>query len=88
MHGKTSEIFHDGRSIYQGIPNPFIATRYHSLIIKEKSMPRNLLITARTTRGEIMGIRHKRFKLEGVQFHPESILTIHGKKLLQNFLNL
>lgn len=88
MHGKTSEILHDGRTIYAGLSNPFVATRYHSLVIEEKSLPSELEITARTRDGVIMGVRHKKFVVEGVQFHPESILTIEGKQLLKNFLTL
>ncbi len=88
MHGKTSTIHHDGRTIFQGLPNPFEATRYHSLLIEKDNLPRCLEITAWTDRGEIMGVRHKEFIIEGVQFHPESILTAVGKDLLRNFLNL
>jgi para-aminobenzoate synthetase component II len=88
MHGKTSEIKHDGKTIYQGIENPFIATRYHSLIIEESSLPEELEVTSRTIDGVIMGVRHKTHKIEGVQFHPESILTGVGKDLLKNFLEL
>ncbi len=86
MHGKTSMILHDGKSIYRGIPNPFEATRYHSLIIKKESMPDCLEVSSWTEAGEIMGVRHKSFPVEGVQFHPESILTQVGKDLLRNFL--
>ena len=86
MHGKTSMIEHDGRGVYRGLPNPFEATRYHSLIIRRESMPKVLEITAWTEEGEIMGVRHKTFPIEGVQFHPESILTKAGKDLLKNFL--
>lgn len=88
MHGKTSTIHHDGRTLFQGLPNPFEATRYHSLLIKKDTLPRCLEITAWTDMGEIMGVRHKEFILEGVQFHPESILTTVGKDLLRNFLSL
>ncbi len=88
MHGKTSMIEHDGRSIYDRLPNPFEATRYHSLIIRRESMPDDLQITAWTQEGEVMGVRHKVFPVEGVQFHPESILTQVGKDLLRNFLRL
>jgi anthranilate synthase/aminodeoxychorismate synthase-like glutamine amidotransferase len=88
MHGKTSMIEHDGRAIYHQLPNPFEATRYHSLIIRRESMPDDLLITAWTQEGEIMGVRHKSFPVEGVQFHPESILTQAGKDLLKNFLTM
>jgi anthranilate synthase/aminodeoxychorismate synthase-like glutamine amidotransferase len=87
MHGKTSMISHDGKSIYRGVPNPFEATRYHSLIIKKESIPDCLEITAWTDAGEIMGVRHKSHPVEGVQFHPESILTQVGKDLLKNFLH-
>ncbi|MBU4311071.1 aminodeoxychorismate/anthranilate synthase component II, partial [bacterium] len=87
MHGKTSEIYHQGKGIYRGLPKPFIATRYHSLIVDSQSLPRCLTVTARTKEKEIMGIRHKKYKVEGVQFHPESVLTGIGKKLLKNFLN-
>ena len=86
MHGKTSPIKHDGKGLFQGLPNPFIATRYHSLIVQRKGLPKDLLVTAWTKEGEIMGLRHKRFDVEGVQFHPESILTSCGKDLLANFL--
>jgi len=86
MHGKTSLIQHDGRTIYTGLPNPFEATRYHSLIVERDSLPDCLEISAETDIGEIMGIRHKEYPVEGVQFHPESILTTVGKDLLRNFL--
>ena len=88
MHGKTSLIHHDGRTIFAGLPNPFEATRYHSLIIKRETLPAVLEISAWTDDGIIMGVRHKQFKVEGVQFHPESILTGAGKDLLRNFLKL
>ena len=88
MHGKTSMILHDGKTIYAGLPHPFEATRYHSLIIRKESMPDCLEITSWTDAGEIMGVRHKSFPVEGVQFHPESILTTVGKDLLRNFLSL
>jgi Anthranilate/para-aminobenzoate synthases component II len=87
MHGKVSEIHHDGKGIYSGVPNPFIATRYHSLIIERSSCPECLEITAQTSDGIIMGVRHKKYPIEGVQFHPESILTQSGKTLLKNFLS-
>ena len=87
MHGKTSKIEHDGRGVFAGLPQPFDATRYHSLVIEEASCPDALDITARTADGEIMGVRHRDLRVEGVQFHPESILTQVGKQLLQNFLN-
>jgi anthranilate synthase/aminodeoxychorismate synthase-like glutamine amidotransferase len=86
MHGKTSLIHHDSRTIFAGLPNPFEATRYHSLIIKRETMPSVLEVTAWTEDGVVMGVRHKQFKVEGVQFHPESILTGAGKDLLRNFL--
>ena len=88
MHEKTSLINHDGRTIFEGLPNPFEATRYHSLVIKKETLPDCLEITAWTDIGEIMGVRHKEFIIEGVQFHPESILTKVGKDLLRNFLKL
>ena len=88
MHGKTSAIHHDGKTIFSGLPNPFTATRYHSLIIKRETMPSKLEVSAWTDDGIIMGVRHKQFKVEGVQFHPESILTNVGKELLRNFLIL
>ena len=88
MHGKTSMIHHDGQTIFKGLPNPFEATRYHSLIVNRKSLPQEFEISAETVDGEIMGIRHRTSGAEGVQFHPESILTKSGKDLLNNFLNL
>ena len=88
MHGKTSAIHHDGKTIFAGLPNPFTATRYHSLIIKRETIPSKLEVSAWTEDGVIMGVRHKQFKVEGVQFHPESILTDVGKDLLRNFLTL
>ncbi len=88
MHGKTSRIYHDGKTVFAGIPNPFTATRYHSLIVKRETLPDCLEISAETGQGEIMGIRHKRLVIEGVQFHPESILTEAGKELLHNFLTV
>lgn len=88
MHGKTSMIRHDGRTIFAGLPNPFEATRYHSLVVKKETLPSCLEISAETDEGEIMGIRHREYKVEGVQFHPESILTTAGKDLLRNFVNL
>lgn len=88
MHGKTSMIHHDGKTLFQNISNPFEATRYHSLVIERKSLPDCLKITAWTEEGEIMGVRHEKLFVEGVQFHPESILTIEGKKLLKNFLEM
>lgn len=86
MHGKTSDILHDGRTIFKGIPTPYTATRYHSLIVERESLPDCLEISAETAEGEIMGLRHKDYKVEGVQFHPESIITQHGIQLLRNFL--
>ncbi|HEX6971182.1 MAG TPA: aminodeoxychorismate/anthranilate synthase component II [Limnochordia bacterium] len=86
MHGKTSLIHHDGRTVFSGLPNPFVATRYHSLIVAREGLPQALEVSAWTEEGEIMGIRHKEYPLEGVQFHPESILTAAGKALLANFL--
>jgi anthranilate synthase/aminodeoxychorismate synthase-like glutamine amidotransferase len=86
MHGKTSPIRHDGRTLFAGLPNPFEATRYHSLLIERESVPECLLISAETDEGEIMGVRHRTHPVEGVQFHPESILTQVGKALLRNFL--
>ncbi len=86
MHGKTSMIYHQGDTIFGDIPDPFEATRYHSLIVEEESLPDCLMITARTASGEIMGFRHKRYPVIGVQFHPESILTTYGMKMLGNFL--
>lgn len=88
MHGKTSPIFHDGKGVFKGLENPFIATRYHSLLVERKTFPKILEITAETKEKEIMGLRHKKFPIYGVQFHPESILTQSGKELLKNFLNL
>ncbi len=88
MHGKTSPIIHEGRSVFKGLPSPFDATRYHSLIVERESLPDCLNITAWTAEGEIMGVQHKEHPVHGVQFHPESILTGEGKKLLQNFLDL
>jgi anthranilate synthase/aminodeoxychorismate synthase-like glutamine amidotransferase len=88
FHGKTSEIEHDGKGVFRGLPKTFTATRYHSLIVERKTLPRELTITAETADGIIMGVRHRRHKLEGVQFHPESVLTESGKQLLKNFLEL
>lgn len=88
MHGKSSPIYHDGKTIYKGLPNPFQAIRYHSLLIERESLPDCLEITAETEEKEIMGVRHKRFAIEGVQFHPESIMTQGGKVLLKNFLEM
>lgn len=88
MHGKTSMIHHDGKTVFRDLPNPFEATRYHSLIVKRSTLPECFEISAETTEGEIMGIRHRILGVEGVQFHPESILTTSGKDLLRNFLKL
>jgi len=88
MHGKTSQVTHDGKTIYAGLSNPLQAGRYHSLAAEEDSLPEVLEITARTRRGEIMGVRHRELPLEGVQFHPESVLTPEGNQLLENFLRL
>lgn len=88
MHGKTSMIYHDGKGIFKGIKNPFEATRYHSLLVERKSFPKALKITAETKAKEIMGLQHRKYPIYGVQFHPESILTAEGKKLLKNFLEL
>jgi para-aminobenzoate synthetase component 2 len=88
MHGKSSLIFHDGRTIYRGLPNPFQAIRYHSLLVERESLPECLEISAETKEGEIMGVRHKDFVIEGVQFHPESIMTREGKNILKNFLQM
>ncbi|MBU7320908.1 aminodeoxychorismate/anthranilate synthase component II [Paenibacillus oleatilyticus] len=87
MHGKTSEIFHDGQGVFKDMPSPFTATRYHSLIVKKETLPDCFVITAETAEGEIMGLRHKDYPIEGVQFHPESIITDHGHQMLRNFLN-
>lgn len=92
MHGKTSEVEHDGKTIFRGLSSPMTATRYHSLIVQEKSLPKDLEISAYTTENGgsrvIMGLRHRRFPVEGVQFHPESVLTGQGKKLIENFLRI
>ena len=88
LHGKTSQIYHDGKRIYEGVPMPFEATRYHSLLVEGSSLPAELEMTAWTDEDEIMGIRHKEYLIEGVQFHPESILTKHGKDLLRNFIRI
>jgi anthranilate synthase/aminodeoxychorismate synthase-like glutamine amidotransferase len=92
MHGKTSSVEHDGKTIFRGLPSPLEATRYHSLVVEEERLPRELEITARSREKDgssvIMGLRHRRFPVEGVQFHPESVLTQEGKKLLKNFLEL
>lgn len=88
MHGKTSQIFHNRKTIFKSIPSPFEATRYHSLLVNRKNFPKSLEIIAQTKDKEIMGLKHKRFPVWGVQFHPESILTVYGKKLLKNFLEV
>ncbi|MFD3261996.1 aminodeoxychorismate/anthranilate synthase component II [Paenibacillus lentus] len=87
MHGKTSAIHHKGESVFAGLPSPFTATRYHSLIVERAGLPDCFEITAETEEGEIMGLRHKTYAVEGVQFHPESIITEHGHQILRNFLN-
>ena len=86
MHGKTSEIHHDGKGIFAGLPNPFVATRYHSLVVQPDSVPDELEVTATSTDGVVMGLRHRTLRVEGVQFHPESVLTASGPALLANFL--
>jgi anthranilate synthase/aminodeoxychorismate synthase-like glutamine amidotransferase len=88
MHGKTSPIKHNGKDLFEGMPNPFLATRYHSLVIKRDTMPDFLEVTAETDEGEIMGLKHRDYPIWGVQFHPESILTEHGREILRNFLRL
>jgi anthranilate synthase component II len=88
FHGKTSQIRHDGSGVFRGLPNPFTATRYHSLIVERKSLPAELQVTAETDDDIIMGLQHRRYPLMGVQFHPESVLTDSGKQLLKNFLSL
>jgi len=88
MHGKTSLIRHNGRDLFEGMPNPFAATRYHSLVIQRENIPSHLEITAETDEGEIMGVKHKEHPIWGVQFHPESILTENGRQILKNFLKL
>ena len=86
MHGKTSQIHHDGRGVYRGLSNPFEATRYHSLVIQPGTLPDEFKVVAQTDQGEIMGVRHVSYPLEGVQYHPESFLTLEGTKLLRNFV--
>lgn len=88
MHGKTSAIHHNGQGLFEGLPNPFQATRYHSLVIKRETMPACLEVTAETAEGEVMGVRHREHPVYGVQFHPESILTEHGRTILKNFLKV
>ncbi len=87
MHGKTSLITHNGEGVFAGLPSPLEATRYHSLIVERASLPDAFAVTAQTEEGEIMGLKHKTWPLEGVQFHPESVLTLHGKQMLRNFLD-
>ncbi len=87
MHGKTSPVMHDGKTIFAGLTNPFEAMRYHSLLVEARALPRCLEVSARTAEGEIMGLRHREYRIEGVQFHPESIGTPEGKSLLRNFLD-
>jgi anthranilate synthase/aminodeoxychorismate synthase-like glutamine amidotransferase len=86
MHGKTSPVINDGKTIFTGLPNPFSAGRYHSLVVKKETLPECLEVSARTEEGEIMGLRHKQFPVEGIQFHPESVLTPQGKRIINNFL--
>ena len=88
MHGKTSEVEHDGKTVFTGIATPMTCTRYHSLIVSEKNLPRDLEVSARTADGTIMGLRHRKYPVEGVQFHPESVLTGDGKRLIRNFLEM
>jgi len=88
MHGKTSGIINDGRTIFKGLPNPFVAGRYHSLMLKRDFIPSCLEISAETKEGEIMGVRHREYPVEGIQFHPESVLTPNGKRIIKNFLGL
>jgi len=88
MHGKTSEVEHDGKTVFAGIASPMTCTRYHSLIVSEKNLPGELEVSARTADGTIMGLRHRKYPVEGVQFHPESVLTSDGKRLIRNFLEL
>ena len=88
MHGKSSPVYHDGRTLFEGLPNPFDAGRYHSLSVSEQRLPEQLAVSAYTSDGEIMGVRHRSFPMEGVQFHPESVLTPEGDRLLRNFMDL
>lgn len=88
MHGKTSLIKHNGKELFEGMPNPFVATRYHSLVVKPETLPSCLEVIAQTEEGEIMGLKHKQHRIWGVQFHPESILTENGRTILKNFLKL
>jgi anthranilate synthase/aminodeoxychorismate synthase-like glutamine amidotransferase len=87
LHGKTSSVYHDGKGVFQGITNPLVATRYHSLVVEEESLPEELVVSAWTSHGEIMGLRHRHLPLEGVQFHPESLETHEGARLLKNFID-
>jgi anthranilate synthase/aminodeoxychorismate synthase-like glutamine amidotransferase len=87
MHGKTSPVYHNGQGLFNGVPSPFKATRYHSLIVEEP-LPEELVVTAFTSDGEVMGLQHREYPVVGVQFHPESILTEHGKRILRNFLEM
>jgi para-aminobenzoate synthetase component 2 len=87
VHGKVSSVLHDGRGVLRGVPSPFAATRYHSLLVEAEGLPEVLEISARTEAGEIMGLRHRHLPIEGLQFHPESILTEHGPQLVQNWLS-
>ena len=87
LHGKTSSVYHDGKGVFQGITNPLIATRYHSLVVEEDSLPEELLVSAWTSHGEIMGLRHRELPIEGVQFHPESLETREGARMLENFID-
>jgi anthranilate synthase/aminodeoxychorismate synthase-like glutamine amidotransferase len=88
MHGKTSNIINDGKTIFQGLPNPFVAGRYHSLIVRRDTLPSCFEVSAETEEGELMGIRHREYPVEGIQFHPESVLTPNGKRIIRNFLGL
>jgi anthranilate synthase/aminodeoxychorismate synthase-like glutamine amidotransferase len=88
MHGKTSNIINDGKTIFRGLPNPFVAGRYHSLIVKRDTLPACFEVSAETEEGELMGIRHREYPVEGIQFHPESVLTPNGKRIIRNFLGL
>ncbi len=85
-HGKTSRIYHDGKGVFRGLPNGFRAARYHSLVLQRSSLPKELELSAESEDGEVMGVRHRHFPIEGIQFHPESVLTEHGKRILANFL--
>ena len=87
LHGKTSSVYHDGKGVFQGITNPLVATRYHSLVVEEDTLPEELLVSAWTSHGEIMGLRHRELPIEGVQFHPESLETREGARMLKNFID-